>query len=98
MSHSVALFAHVVFQTLPRLGANIIFTSGTTGDARGVCTPHRSITARLRWLHSQLGFADGEAGAGAGLVAVSHTAFPWIDHVFDIFGPITAGMTVVLVR
>ena len=65
----------------------------------GVCVPHTAIVTKLRWLASHLN-AQGDVGidGGGSEVALCRTAFPWVDHTYDLFGPLMCGMTVALVR
>ncbi|WP_281688857.1 non-ribosomal peptide synthetase [Pseudonocardia thermophila] len=70
--------------------ACVIFTSGTTGVPKGVALSHRVLVNRLTWGREELGY-------GAGSVAVAKSGLGFVDAVTELFGPLVAGATVVVV-
>ncbi|MFC4460320.1 amino acid adenylation domain-containing protein [Pseudonocardia nematodicida] len=76
--------------TTPQDAAQVIFTSGTTGEPKGVQLSHGAVVNRLGWGNELLqldGAALGLAKSGVGFV----------DAVTELFGPLTAGAAVVVV-
>ncbi|BBG03311.1 MULTISPECIES: non-ribosomal peptide synthetase [Pseudonocardia] len=69
--------------------AQIIFTSGTTGEPKGVQLPHAALANRLSWGNALLGL-------GAGSRALVKSGVGFVDAVTELFGPLTAGATVVV--
>ncbi|ALL77781.1 hypothetical protein AD006_25205 [Pseudonocardia sp. EC080610-09] len=74
----------------PRDTAQVIFTSGTTGEAKGVGLPHGAVADRLRWGNALLEL-DGTA------VCLAKSGAGFVDAVTELFGPLTAGAAVVVV-
>jgi amino acid adenylation domain-containing protein len=70
--------------------AYLIYTSGSTGRPKGVRALHRGLLARLAWSWNQLPYSRDE-------VAVVKTALPFVDSVAEIFGPLAAGVPMVVV-
>jgi amino acid adenylation domain-containing protein len=78
---------------LPELDANdpayILFTSGTTGDPKGIVHTHDSAMAFVEW-------AVKEVGAGPEDVFSNHASFGFDLSVFDLFGAILVGAPLVI--
>ncbi|WP_306770306.1 non-ribosomal peptide synthetase [Microbacterium sp. 18062] len=70
--------------------AAVIFTSGTTGRPKGVVVPHGSVVNRLTWGNRELGFGPGDAG-------LIKSGVGFVDASTELFGPLTAGASVVVV-
>lgn len=68
----------------------VIFTSGTTGRPKGVELSHRSVVNRLIWGRDALGLSKDS-------VAMFKSGLGFVDAATELFGPLTAGATVVVV-
>ncbi|WP_062207120.1 hybrid non-ribosomal peptide synthetase/type I polyketide synthase [Aureimonas sp. AU12] len=65
--------------------AYLIYTSGSTGQPKGVRALHRGALNRFGWMWREMPFQVGE-------VAVQKTALSFVDCVWEIFGPLLAGV------
>lgn len=65
--------------------AYLIYTSGSTGQPKGVRALHRGALNRFGWMWREMPFADGE-------VMVQKTALSFVDCIWEIFGPLLAGV------
>lgn len=78
---------------LPRLDPDraclVLFTSGSTGEAKGVLHSFNTIYAGCRGWMSQLGPSAPGADRGAATLRVSHIACP----LWAVFGPLLTGGT-----
>ncbi|MGW6442865.1 amino acid adenylation domain-containing protein [Lentzea sp. NPDC055074] len=70
--------------------AVVIFTSGTTGNPKGVTLTHRALVNRLAWGQRVLGYQPGD-------VALSKSGVGFVDAVTELFGPMIAGARIVVV-
>ncbi len=70
--------------------AYILYTSGSTGQPKGVAIPHRSSLSFIRW-------AYGAFGLGGDDVFASHAPFHFDLSTLDLFACAMAGGTVCLV-
>ncbi|GLZ04746.1 hypothetical protein Acsp03_22120 [Actinomadura sp. NBRC 104412] len=70
--------------------AVVIFTSGTTGDPKGVVLTHRALVNRLAWGRRVLGYKPGD-------VALCKSGLGFVDAVTELFGPLIAGARIVVV-
>uniref|UniRef100_UPI0031E14045 amino acid adenylation domain-containing protein n=1 Tax=Chitinophaga sp. TaxID=1869181 RepID=UPI0031E14045 len=69
----------------------IIYTSGSTGYPKGVMIRETSIINRLYWMWERYPFETGERSAWK-------TAIGFVDHIWEIFGPLLRGIPSVLFR
>ncbi|RJS17716.1 non-ribosomal peptide synthetase [Corallococcus sp. H22C18031201] len=69
--------------------AHVIFTSGSTGQPKGVMATHRATLNRFAWMWRAYPFEAGEVGALT-------TGFGFVDAVWELLGPLLAGVPVVL--
>ena len=71
--------------------AYILFTSGSTGEPKGVVVPHRAARNTVDDLDERFGVGDGDR-------TLALSALDFDLSVYDLFGPLSAGGAVVLVR
>ncbi|MFN8598686.1 MAG: amino acid adenylation domain-containing protein [Anaerolineae bacterium] len=70
--------------------AYLMYTSGSTGTPKGVLGRHWSALNRFNWMWQTYPFAADE-------VCVQKTYLSFVDSVWEIFGPLLAGVPLVLV-
>src|ERR1051325_10199181 len=70
--------------------AYIMYTSGSTGQPKGVAALHRSTLNRFSWMWRSYPFAAGE-------VCCQKTALSFVDSVWEIFGPLLQGVPNVII-
>lgn len=70
--------------------AYILYTSGSTGDPKGVCLSHTNALAFVRWACAELGLVPSDRLS-------NHAPFNFDLSVFDIYGAFHAGASVHLV-
>ena len=70
--------------------AYVIYTSGSTGQPKGVSGTHRGAVNRFHWMWQQYPFAPGE-------VCCQKTSLSFVDAVWEVFGPLLAGVPSVLI-
>ncbi|MBZ4422888.1 non-ribosomal peptide synthase/polyketide synthase [Myxococcus sp. RHST-1-4] len=70
--------------------AYVLYTSGSTGVPKGVLGHYRGIVNRLEWMWRDFPFQPGE-------VCCVKTALGFIDSLWELFGPLLAGVPSVLV-
>ncbi len=70
--------------------AYIIYTSGSTGVPKGVAGTHRAAINRFEWMWKAYPFSDSET-------CCQKTALGFVDSVWEIFGPLLAGVKSVII-
>ncbi|MFG2603298.1 amino acid adenylation domain-containing protein [Streptomyces sp. NPDC048514] len=75
----------------PEQTAYILYTSGSTGEPKGVEVPHRSAVNTVSALNERFGIGPGDR-------ALAVSALDFDLSVYDVFGPLSAGGAVVCVR
>ncbi|MGR3823460.1 MAG: amino acid adenylation domain-containing protein [Salipiger marinus] len=75
--------------TTPGDLAYILFTSGSTGEPKGVMIDHRAIVNRLLWMRDHYGF-------GAADVILQKTPITFDVSVWELFLPYLCGATLVM--
>jgi len=70
--------------------AYVIYTSGSTGGPKGVEGTHRASMNRFTWMWRTYPFASGE-------VCCQKTNLTFVDSIWEIFGPLLAGIPSVII-
>src|SRR5882762_537972 len=71
--------------------AYVLYTSGSSGGPKGVEGTHRGAINRFRWMWERYPFQGGE-------VCCQKTNLGFVDSVWEIFGPLLAGIPSVILR
>jgi amino acid adenylation domain-containing protein len=74
----------------PSEGVHLLFTSGSTGEPKGVVITHSNIAAFLDWAIPHFGLGPGDRISG-------HSPLHFDLSSFDIYGALCSGSAVVLV-
>jgi len=74
----------------PRSPLYVTYTSGSTGRPKGVVGTHRATVNRLNWMYRTFPFRPGE-------VMCHKTPISFVDSVWEMFGPLMAGVPLVIV-
>ncbi len=69
--------------------AYVLYTSGSSGKPKGVEGTHRGAMNRMRWMWERYPFEAGE-------VCCQKTNVGFVDSVWEIFGPLLAGVPSVI--
>jgi amino acid adenylation domain-containing protein len=69
--------------------AFVCFTSGSTGNPKGVLCTHESIVNRLQWFQQQFPYGPGD-------VACLRARLSFVISAWELFGPLMAGIRLVL--
>jgi amino acid adenylation domain-containing protein len=80
----------LVYRNSPDDPAHILFTSGSTGDPKGVVVTHRNVASFVEWAIAYFGIAQSDKLSG-------HPPFHFDLSTFDIYGSLAAGAELHLV-
>jgi amino acid adenylation domain-containing protein len=69
--------------------AYVLFTSGSTGEPKGVLVEHRAISHQLAWRQHAFPLSDADA-------VLQRTPLTFDPSVWELFGPLAAGARLVL--
>ncbi|WP_034893922.1 non-ribosomal peptide synthetase [Gillisia sp. Hel_I_29] len=69
----------------------VIYTSGTTGRPKGVRINNDAMLNRLNWMWEAYPIQDGE-------VMCVKTSIGFVDHIWELFGPLLKGVKIVLIK
>ena len=72
--------------------AYILYTSGSTGRPKGVRGSHRAMLNRFEWAYRRYPYHRRGGTTAAGEVAVHKTSLGFVDSIFEILGPLGAGV------
>ncbi|CAM9956355.1 unnamed protein product, partial [Ectocarpus sp. 6 AP-2014] len=70
--------------------AYLYYTSGSSGEPKGVSSGHGPMVNRLRWMRERWPFAEDE-------VCCQRVEHVFIDFVAEVFGPLSCGIPVIVV-
>ncbi len=62
----------------------VMFTSGSTGNPKGIALTHKAVMNRLGWMERNYPFTENE-------ICAARTPVNFVDSVAEIFGPLCAG-------
>ncbi|UFZ03315.1 amino acid adenylation domain-containing protein [Bradyrhizobium ontarionense] len=74
----------------PLNAAYLVYTSGSTGNSKGVIGTHRGMVNRIAAQAGICRFEDDD-------VCCLHSSVAFVDSVFELFGPLCSGVPLVLI-
>ena len=82
-------FTKLSLTYVPGSVACVIYTSGSSGNPKGVTLTHTGITNRLHWMWEAYPFKSGEVNA-------IKTSIGFVDHIWELFGSLNKGIASVI--
>jgi amino acid adenylation domain-containing protein len=82
--------SNLAVQIMPDDLAYVLYTSGSTGQPKGVMGLHRGAVNRFCWMWNEYPFEAGE-------IACLKTSLNFVDAVWEVFGPLLAGVKTVVI-
>jgi amino acid adenylation domain-containing protein len=76
-------------EVLPEQIAYVNYTSGSTGQPKGVMGLHRATINRFAWMYEQYPFEPNE-------VCCARASLNFVDSIWELFGPLLKGVPTVL--
>ena len=70
--------------------AYLLYTSGSTGEPKGVLNSHRASINRFAWMWREYPFAESE-------ICCQKTSLSFGDSIWEIFGPLLQGVPLVII-
>lgn len=74
----------------PETLAYVLYTSGSTGQPKGVLGLHQGLLNRLAWMWEAYPFTDGE-------VCCQKTVLTFVDSIWELLGPLLQGVPLVII-
>lgn len=81
---------NLVATASPESLAYVLYTSGSTGQPKGVMGEHRGAVNRFAWMWQRYPFMSGE-------LCCYKTMLSFVDSVWEIFGPLLQGIPLVII-
>jgi amino acid adenylation domain-containing protein len=81
---------HVAVAVAPDDLAYVVYTSGSTGQPKGVIVPHQQLLNRLAWMWEAYPFEENE-------VSCQKTALNFVDSLWELLGPLLQGSPTLIV-
>ncbi|HEY6806346.1 MAG TPA: amino acid adenylation domain-containing protein [Pyrinomonadaceae bacterium] len=72
-------------------GAYVLYTSGSTGQPKGVFVPHRAIANHMQWMLKELAFNDSDR-------VLQKTPYTFDASVWEFYAPLLCGGTLVMAK
>ena len=69
----------------------LTYTSGSSGKPKGVSIPNAGIVNRMYWMWATYPFGNNE-------VCALKTSIGFVDHMWELFGPLAKGVTTILFK
>lgn len=81
----------VITDSLSKDAMCLMYTSGSTGNPKGVFLQHTGVANRMQWMETQYPFHNEE-------LCCHRTPLSFVDSVCEIFSPLSAGVPAVIIN